>query len=169
MLEQGTGHLPVSEAWGPQYRNYVLLIGMEGCREAFLPSHKMIKGLGRKKALQMWKSEFWGEERRLLITGGGLDWKHEREEKRENQAQICAHQTTGMYLEVGALWTLGRWNPGCRSDWHPHHCLLPLSGAVGKEPGLLRIAMDAATCSFQRINGIRNEILTLISHRCLGS
>lgn len=66
-----------------RHRNYVLLLGMEGCREAFLPSHKMIKGLGRKKkALQMWKSEFWGEERRLLITGGGLDWKHERGEKR---------------------------------------------------------------------------------------
>lgn len=54
----------------------------------------------------MWKSEFWGEERRLLITGGGLDWKHERGEKREKQAQICADQTTGMYLEVGdcGLW-----------------------------------------------------------------
>lgn len=135
MLEQGTGHPPGSEAWGPQYRNYVLLIGMEGCREAFLPSHKMIKGLGRKKALQMWKSEFWGEERRLLITGGGLDWKHERGEKRENQAQICAAQTTGMYLEVGALWTLGRWDPGCRSDWHPVAASSLFQGQWGRSQG----------------------------------
>lgn len=51
--------------------NYVLLIGMQVVEG--LSYHKMIKGPGRKKALQMWKSEFWGEERRLLITGSGLD------------------------------------------------------------------------------------------------
>lgn len=39
-----------------------------------------------------------------------------KEGRRENQTQICAAQTTGMCLEVGALWTLGRWNPGCRSE-----------------------------------------------------
>lgn len=39
-----------------------------------------------------------------------------KEGRGENQTQICAAQTTGMCLEVGALWTLGRWNPGCRSE-----------------------------------------------------
>lgn len=50
---------------------------------AFLQCPKMIKGPG------VWKSEFWGEERRLLIAGGGLDWKHERREKRDPSLDLC--------------------------------------------------------------------------------
>lgn len=128
----------------------------------------MIKGPGTGMVLQMWKSEFWGEEGDFLLLV--VAWiGNMKEGRRETQARICADQTTGMYSDVRALWTLGRWNPGCRSDWHPCCCLLPLSGAVGKEAERLRIALDSGACSFRGISGIRNEILTLISHRCLGS
>lgn len=60
-------------------------------------------------------------------------------------------------------------SPRCQRLTVPAGHLLPLrirERVVGEELQLLRIAVVSGTCSFRGINGIRNEILALISRIC---
>lgn len=162
LLEWGTGH----QLWVRGMRSMTwklcAFLWHGGCRWLSYNAPRWLKDRGcGSQSSGVRKGDF------LLLV---VVWiGNMKEGRRETQAWICADQTIGMWLDVRALWTLGRWNSGCRSDQHPCCCLLPLSGAVGKEAELLRIAMNSGAYSFKGINGIRNEILTLIGHRCLGS
>lgn len=130
--------------------------------------------------------EFLGPERSLLVINGGsatavawkwerwetrVAWKWERREARETHVWVCVALTAVMCLGHGAPPTLseGRESLLRTSDKSPCRPPLLLSEAistVGEELKLLGIAMVFGTCSFQKINGIRNEILALISHIC---
>lgn len=114
-------------------------------------------------------TEFSGPQRSLLVINGGsataVAWKWGSQEAGETHVWVCVALTTGVCFENGV--PLDTYCP----HWtrRPPGHLLPPSDAgspVGEELKLLRIAMVFGTCSFQGINGIRNEILALISHIC---
>lgn len=91
-------------------------------------------------------------------------WQWERREAGVPHVWVCAALTAGVCSGHHPAGT-GR-SERARNPLRPPSPSRGGMRAVGEEPKLLRIATVSGTYSFQGINGIRNEILALISHTC---
>lgn len=106
-------------------------------------------------------TELLGPERSLLVIDGGsataVAWKWERQEAGETHVWVCMALTMPRRYSLPTL------------DLAPSSPPSPSLTGRKHSGGGVEIAKNShvfGTCSFQGINGIRNEILALISHIC---